>query len=213
MCSVSAVAHRRSLWSSMAIAASSPKDHDHIRRTKNSFCDLKIRPDMIHVTPRAKFMDNPHNKSELIHLLSSTFWKRQITVVQCDNDADTSIVRAALAATDDSVEVRAEDADVLIMLVHHSSSTNHPLFLTTSKGFYDVRRIREALSERQRRYLLFCHAFTGTTLGAIRYMFSRKAAAGLIKPETLGCSCTAFSPCLSPNPGLDAAAEHVFGPQ
>jgi len=139
--------------------------------------------------------------------------------------------------------VRAEDADVLIMLVHHSSSTNHPLFLTTSKGSYDVRRIREALSERQRRYLLFTHAFTGcdtvsaigghgkttlfdrfcagdidehmdifldvratkdvvivagiaifqniyhepgTTLGAIRYnMFSRKAAAGLIKPETL----------------------------
>lgn len=129
------------------------------------------------------------------------------------------------------------------MLVHHSSSTNHPLFLTTSKGSYDVRRIREGLSERQRRYLLFCHAFTGcdtvsaigghgkttlfdrfcagdidehmdifldvratkdavivagiaifqhiyhapgTTLGAIRYnMFSRKAAAGLIKPETL----------------------------
>ncbi|KAG0719230.1 hypothetical protein GWK47_050902 [Chionoecetes opilio] len=161
MCSVSAVAHRRSLWSSMAIAASLPKDHEHIQRTKNSCCDLQIRPDMIHVTPRAKFMDNAHNKSELIHLLSSTFWKRQITVVQCDNDADTSIVRAALAATDDSVEVRAEDADVLIMLVHHSSSTNHPLFLTTSKGFYDVRRIREALSERQRRYLLFCHAFTG----------------------------------------------------
>jgi len=51
-------------------------------------------------------MDNTHNKSELIHLLSSTFRKCQITVEQCDNDADTSIVRAALAAaTDDSVEV------------------------------------------------------------------------------------------------------------
>jgi len=51
-------------------------------------------------------MDNNHNKSELIRLLSSTFSKHQITVVQCDNDADTSIVRAALsAATDDSVEV------------------------------------------------------------------------------------------------------------
>ena len=57
-------------------------------------------------------------------------------------------------------QVRAEDADVLIMLIHHSSSTNHPLFLTTSKGSYYVRRIRESLCERQRRYLLFCHAFT-----------------------------------------------------
>ncbi len=64
--------------------------------------------------------------------------------------------------------MRAEDADVLIMLIHHSSSTNHPLFLTTSKGSYDVRRIQESLSERQRCYLLFCHAFTGCdTVSAI----------------------------------------------
>ena len=86
--------------------SSSPKDHDHIRRTKHSCCDLQIRPDMMHLTPREKFMDNTHNKSELINLISSTLQKHQITVVQCDNDADTSIVRAALvAATDGPVEV------------------------------------------------------------------------------------------------------------
>ena len=34
-------------------------------------------------------------------------------------------------------------------------------FFTTSKGSYDVKMIREAISERQRRYLLFCYAFTG----------------------------------------------------
>ena len=61
---------------------------------------------MIHLTPRAKFLDNTHNKSEVIHLLSSAFQKHQITVELCDNDADISIVRAALAAAiDDSVEV------------------------------------------------------------------------------------------------------------
>ena len=84
----------------------SPKDHDHIRRSKSSCCDLKIRPDMVHWTPRAKFLDNTHNKNELIHLHSSTFQKHHITVEQCDDDADTSIVREALAAaTDCSVEV------------------------------------------------------------------------------------------------------------
>ena len=66
---------------------------------------------MVHSTPRAKFIDNTHNKSELIHLLSSTFRKHQVTVKQCDNDADTSIVRAQEiiaapdAAADGSVEV------------------------------------------------------------------------------------------------------------
>ena len=79
----------------------SPKDHDHFRRTKNSCCDLHIRPDMFHWNPRAKFLDNTHNKSELIHLLSSTFWKHHIIVEQYDNDADTSIVRETLAAASD----------------------------------------------------------------------------------------------------------------
>jgi len=61
---------------------------------------------MIHLTPKLKSMDNIHNKSEFIHLLSSTFHKHQISVVKCDNDADTSIVRVVLTdATDDSVEV------------------------------------------------------------------------------------------------------------
>jgi len=51
-------------------------------------------------------MDNAHNKSELIHLLSSTFHKHKIIAVQCYNDVKTSIVRVALTdATDDSDEV------------------------------------------------------------------------------------------------------------
>ena len=42
-------------------------------------------------------------------------------------------------------------------------------FSTMSKGSYDVKMIREAFSEKQRRYLLdFCHAFTGCdTVSAI----------------------------------------------
>ena len=64
--------------------------------------------------------------------------------------------------------MQAEDADVLIMLVRRSSSINNPLFLTTSKGSYNVRGIREALSERQKCYLLFSHVFTGCdTVSAI----------------------------------------------
>ena len=122
--------------------SSSPKDHKHIWRTKNSCCNLQIRPDMIHLTSRAKFMDNTHNKNQLIQLLASTFRKCDIIAEQCDNDAGPSIVRQALAVTEDgSIEVRADDADVLVMLVLHSSSTNHSIFVTTSKGSYDVRKI------------------------------------------------------------------------
>ena len=58
---------------------------------------------MIHLISRAKFLDNTHNKNEIIHLLSLVFQKHQITVELSDNDADTSIVKAAL--TDAKVEV------------------------------------------------------------------------------------------------------------
>ena len=58
-------------------------------------------------------------------------------------------------------QVRAEDTDVLVMLVHHASRDSHPIFFTTSKGSYKTSSIREALSEEQRRYLLVCHAFSG----------------------------------------------------
>jgi len=82
----------------------SPKDHDHIKRTKNSCCDVQIQPIMMHSIPRAKFLDNTHIKNGIIHLLSSAFQKHQISVELCDNDADTWIVKAALAAAkDDSV--------------------------------------------------------------------------------------------------------------
>ena len=82
----------------------SPKYHDNIRHIKNSCCNPQIR--RLNGPPRVKFLDNTHNKSELIHLPSSTFRKHHITVEQCDNDADTSIVREALAAASDcSVEV------------------------------------------------------------------------------------------------------------
>jgi len=58
-------------------------------------------------------------------------------------------------------QVRTEDADLLILLIHHCCNTNHPVYFSTSKGTFDMKDIREMLTERQRRYLLFCLAFTG----------------------------------------------------
>ena len=54
-------------------------------------------------------------------------------------------------------QVQAEDADVL---VHHSSDNHHKHFFTTANGSYDVRKIKESLSETQKSYLLFPHVFT-----------------------------------------------------
>ena len=160
---------------------SSTKDHDHLRRTKNVCCDIQIRPDLKNIVPRERFLDNKNNKAQLILLLAETFQRARISVQLCSDDADTSIVSTALnEAKESSVEVRAEDTDVLVMLVHHRA--NNPVFLTTAKDTsYDVRKIREALLERYRKYLIFLHSFSGCdTVSAI---------SGFSKPTLLSKLC------------------------
>lgn len=147
---------------------SSTKDHDHLRRIKNSCCDILIHPDIKSIVPREKFLDNKSNRAQRILLLAETFGRNGISVQQCPDDVDTSIVRAALdEARESAVEVRAEDTDVMVMLIHHAA--NHPIFLTTAKETsYDVGKIREALPERYRKYLIFLHSFSGCdTVSAI----------------------------------------------
>jgi len=52
-------------------------------------------------------------------------------------------------------QVQAEDADLLTLLIHHYSNTNHPLYFSILKSSFDAKNIREVFTERQRHYLLF----------------------------------------------------------
>ena len=146
----------------------STKDHDHLRRTKNACCDILIRPDIKSIIQREKFLDNKSNKIQLIRLLAETFGRNGISVKECPDDADTSFVRAALdEARESRVEVKAEDTDIMVLLIHHAA--DHPIFLTTAKETsYDVGKIREALPDRYRKYLISVHSFSGCdTVSAI----------------------------------------------
>ena len=76
--------------------------------------------------------------------------------------------------------MRAEDTDVLVMLVHQRAI--HPVFLSTAKDtFYDVGKIREAHLERYHIYLIFLHSFSDCdTVSAI---------SGFNKPPLLSKLC------------------------
>ena len=109
---------------------------------------------------------------------------------------------------------------LVMMLFLPLPAMGKPLYLTgfvlgtLMDTFLDVQAskdvvIRSGISIFQR----ICHA-PGTALAAIRYsMFSRRANQTRNSTSNGGCSYTAFSSCLSTNPGLDAIVEHVFGPQ
>ena len=99
-----------------------------------------------------------------------------VVTICCRDDADTEIVKCAFDhVLKCTVEVRAEDADILILLVHHYDNEKHHLVtLTTSKGSYCIYEIVRSLLEQQRRYLLMCHSFTGCDTVSSFYGYSKE---------------------------------------
>ena len=80
-----------------------------------------------------------------MHLLLDVL---RMSTIFCKDDADTSIVKSALqSAKENLVEVRAEDADVLIMLVHHITPQHHFVFFTTTKGTFNINQIKQSLTQ------------------------------------------------------------------
>ena len=68
------------------------------------------------------------------------------------NDCDAMVVKRSLQLSGSgesgrSVEVMAEDTDVLVVLLHHSTTVSHTLYFTTQSGTYDVMEIYDKLTE------------------------------------------------------------------
>ena len=67
-----------------------------------------------------------------------------------------------------NLQVRAEDIDILIILVFHCQSATHEIYFVTNQGTFNVKQIHGKLTAAQKKYLLFVHAFTGNdTVSAI----------------------------------------------
>ena len=99
---------------------SSTKDHTHRRRMKHFCHDMQINLENIPYTTKEKFLSNANNKTELITLITNKLRENGVHVTECRDDADTAIVKSILEFSKiNPVEVRAEDSDIMIMLVYH----------------------------------------------------------------------------------------------
>ena len=103
---------------------------------------MKISRENTPHTTKEKFLSNDSNKIELISKLVEELRNAKILTVRCRDDADTNVVKQCLEhSLKGAVEVRAEDADILIMLTHHYHLDKHHLItVTTSNGNYCVKR-------------------------------------------------------------------------
>lgn len=144
--------------------SSSPKDHEHQRRLKNSSGAIEVTLDESKpcTVTKEKFLAGPSNKAQFIKLLSSLANSVDIETHTADNDADTLLVRKVLEQQkSEPVDVIAEDTDILVMLIHHMPSSQNDIRFITKGGTYSISNIREKLNEQEKERLLFIHAFSG----------------------------------------------------
>ena len=155
----------------------SPKDHEHARRGNMSSPEFIIRRDSKLTVSQQSFLTNSSNKSGLLKLLITQLLIAGHTVKQADADADKLIVETVLQAAREgrSVTVFANDTDVIVMLLHHWSTSMASIVVRSEikQRSYTVTKqmnIEEAsgmLTPNTKNFLLFSHAFGGcdTTSG------------------------------------------------
>src|SRR6218665_2093715 len=114
-------------------------------------------------------VQNGHNKTQLIALLSQYLIEDNHEVIQSTNDADTEIVTVAiaLAKTGRVVTVVVEDTDVLVLLVHHFEATMGNLYMLSSAGskkgprLVSIRAVQENIDSLAVKQLLAIYAISG----------------------------------------------------
>ena len=144
----------------------STKDHEHIRRS------AKQSNKEVHFTESTKcsikqdvFLANSTNKSRFITMLSKNLRGAGNRVVECEEDADTQIVRCALelATTGVQVNVVADDTDVALLLLYHWNETMADITITSerTKATFGIKSSINSHSSLLKQYLLVLHSWTG----------------------------------------------------
>lgn len=132
------------------------KDHEHSRRLNGqqpSADVLVFEEGTVHHS-REEFLSNTKNKEQLIKLLTSHFVTQGHKVLNCEEDADTHIMRAALdvACRKENVTVVAEDTDILVMLLYFWNTEMGEIFMRSEprkkqeKKLINVQRVAENLN-------------------------------------------------------------------
>ena len=105
----------------------------------------------------------------------------------CRDDADTTVVKESLQYSFlGNVGVVAEDADILVILIHHFDINIHKdITILASKG-HDVNEIVNNLASDEKLWILFCHSFSGCDtvsliFGVSKEKFYQKICSGQLR--------------------------------
>lgn len=142
------------------------KDHEHQRREAlaKTSADIKVNSSNKVYSNQEAFLTNKHNKEQFIHQLSNHLRDEGHEVINCIEDADTSIVSTALViAKSNPVTVIADDADIIFMLVYHFEDGMSDIYFKSNKvgRCWNVRDIVNSIGPVIKSFILFVHAWLG----------------------------------------------------
>ena len=168
---VSAVIHTKPTESTLCVifdtydVATTKDPEQKRRRLQQASC-----PDVVvtNRTPvpsnKTAFLSNKTNKQNLIKLLSVHLEEAGISVEHAgdEGDADVVIVKKALEISENQqpVHVIADDADILILLLHHAYHSSD-IYLCTKHHIISIKIAQEVLGRELCMCLLFAHAMSG----------------------------------------------------
>lgn len=147
---------------------STTKDHAHMSRYPVKSLEVQVTNETIFDSQKNVFLSNPINKQKFVNMLSATLSANGISCINCEEDADLEIVRAALTtAIETPVRVLADDADITILLVHRMSElqedgvTLKEVYQSHVGDLHDVQRLCHRLPSKLKENLLLVHSFSG----------------------------------------------------
>ena len=134
-------------------------------------------------------------------MISTKLSVSNINSICCRDDADPTIVKENLQySLLGNVGVAAEDADILIILIHDFDINIHKeIRILTSEGHYSVNKIVNNLTPDDKLWILFCHSFRGcdtvsSILGVSKEKFYQKICSGQLREiiDKLYCDTTSI---------------------
>ena len=127
------------------------KDHEYARRKGYNppYADVFVKENVSALHSREEFLSNSNNEQHLIKLLAKHFRGDGHTAIECEGDADTQIVTAALDVScfKLGVIVVAYDTGILVLLLYFWNSEMGDIILqSVSKIKENMVNIRNAFS-------------------------------------------------------------------
>ena len=170
------------------------KDHEHERRTlKHQTCaEVLVKEDTNVYHPREEFLKNEKNKEQLIKCLARYLRDDGHTVIECEGDADTHIIEAALdiVCQGKDVTVVADDTDIFIMLLYYWNSEMGEIFMRSEARknqnlrLVNIKKVLEHLNCNVIKNLLFIHAWGGCNTTSAIFNQGKTVIMNLIEKET-----------------------------